>query len=58
MDYMDEISMFCDDCGEPIYIDDPYYRIGTSVYCESCIDSCRHTAKTSINERVCVCEEF
>ncbi len=58
MDYNDEISLFCDDCGEPIFIDDHYYRIGDAVFCEACIDSFKTTAKTSLNERVCVCEEF
>lgn len=50
MDYNDEISMYCEGCGEPIYIEDHYYVINGTVYCESCINDCRRLATETAKE--------
>lgn len=42
----DERNVFChcDNCDEPIYSDDAYYRFGSIVRCEECVENARHYA--------------
>ena len=35
---LDEPGLICDECGEPIYDGDRYYKIGEAAYCEDCVE--------------------
>lgn len=39
---------YCDICGDPIYLDDVYYKIDDMRYCEKCINSSKKTASGEI----------
>ena len=36
---------YCSMCGNEIYEDEYYYGVGGEIYCEECIDDCKHTAE-------------
>ncbi len=35
----------CEECGEPIYEGDFYYRVGDHKFCEACVDGSLRTAE-------------
>ena len=39
------IAYYCDECGEPIYDGEIYYKIGEDFYCEECINGFKRVAE-------------
>lgn len=39
-----QIAYICSECGEPIYVDDIFYRIGVDRYCERCVEDFKEYA--------------
>ncbi len=38
------VCCWCDECGGEIYEGQTYYKIGSNIYCEDCIDDARSEA--------------
>lgn len=44
------IVYHCDECSEPIYVGDDYYRISEDKYCVQCMDDMKCTAEVNVWE--------